>query len=239
MENNSEINISSLDGITEICLGSHDEWDFCRRFVYSGILGDSVVGCALASVNNRGELELAANFGQIDFSMMGSSIWDESLAARAIRGRSPEFTSGGLEYASESFLVAIPLSYSNAPIGAVLVHSKDDLSRHRDSTLPVVSKLVGFVMQHGFKNAVASTSKLRMTASPDALSNRQIRILELMAEKLINADIAKALMVSESTVRQESVRIYRALGVADRSSAVTKAIEYGFLKGVSTSSASA
>lgn len=35
--------------------------------------------------------------------------------------------------------------------------------------------------------------------------------------------------MSESTIRQESVRIYKALGVSDRNSAVKRGIEFGFL----------
>ena len=37
--------------------------------------------------------------------------------------------------------------------------------------------------------------------------------MEFMAQGLTNAQIAQELMLSESSIRQETVKIYRALGV--------------------------
>jgi len=46
----------------------------------------------------------------------------------------------------------------------------------------------------------------------------------------VNLEIAKELMLSESTIRQETVRIYRALGVGNRQEAVKKAQSLGIIK---------
>ena len=48
------------------------------------------------------------------------------------------------------------------------------------------------------------------------LSERQSRILELMAHDLTMQQIASRIGFSDSTVRMESLAIYRALGVHDR-----------------------
>jgi ATP/maltotriose-dependent transcriptional regulator MalT len=45
----------------------------------------------------------------------------------------------------------------------------------------------------------------------------------------VNLEIAKVLMLSESTIRQETVKIYRALGVGNRQEAVRKAKALGLL----------
>jgi DNA-binding NarL/FixJ family response regulator len=54
----------------------------------------------------------------------------------------------------------------------------------------------------------------------DALSARQRETLELVAEGLTNAQIAKRLYLAESTVKQHLVGAYKALGVRNRAQAV-------------------
>ena len=61
------------------------------------------------------------------------------------------------------------------------------------------------------------------------LSERQVRILALMAEGLTLHQIASQIGFSESTVRMESLAIYRALDVHDRANAVAAAHERGIL----------
>jgi DNA-binding CsgD family transcriptional regulator len=64
-----------------------------------------------------------------------------------------------------------------------------------------------------------SSSKL----GAEALSARQLRILQMMADELTNPQIASRIGFSTSTVRMESLAIYRALGVHDRQHAVIAA----------------
>lgn len=64
---------------------------------------------------------------------------------------------------------------------------------------------------------------------PRALSARQQRVLELMAQGMTNGQIARSLKFSESTVRQETMAIYRYLQVPGRVEAVEVAVERGLL----------
>lgn len=64
---------------------------------------------------------------------------------------------------------------------------------------------------------------------PLALSPRQLRILELLADGLTNAQIAKRVKFSESTVRQETMAIYRYFAVPGRQEAVRRARLLGTL----------
>lgn len=66
------------------------------------------------------------------------------------------------------------------------------------------------------------------TMSSD-LSERQLEILRLMSAGKTNAAIARELGYSESTVRQETMVIYRALGVDGREGAAARAAEWGLL----------
>lgn len=61
------------------------------------------------------------------------------------------------------------------------------------------------------------------------LSDRQSEILRLITDGLTNYQIARRLSVSESTVKQETIRIYRQLGVASREGAAAMA-KSGVLK---------
>lgn len=53
--------------------------------------------------------------------------------------------------------------------------------------------------------------------------------LEFMAQGLTNAQIAQELMLSESSIRQETVKIYRALGVNNREAAAKQARGLGLI----------
>lgn len=57
-------------------------------------------------------------------------------------------------------------------------------------------------------------------ANFNILSERQREILELVAEGLANAQIAKRLYLTESTVKQHLRAVYKALGVKNRTEAV-------------------
>lgn len=54
----------------------------------------------------------------------------------------------------------------------------------------------------------------------ELLTERQMKVLELMADALTNKQIAKELSISESTVKQETIHIYGILKVERRSEAI-------------------
>ncbi|NUT96829.1 MAG: response regulator transcription factor [Saccharothrix sp.] len=58
-----------------------------------------------------------------------------------------------------------------------------------------------------------------------ALSKREVEILDHLARGLSNREIAKALFISEATVKTHLVRIFDKLGVETRTAAVTTAVE--------------
>jgi DNA-binding CsgD family transcriptional regulator len=61
-----------------------------------------------------------------------------------------------------------------------------------------------------------------------SLTARQLRVLSLMAKGMTNGQIARVLAFSESTVRQETMAIYRTLHVKGRA----EAIDYGHTNGL-------
>ena len=63
----------------------------------------------------------------------------------------------------------------------------------------------------------------------NAVTRFEARVLELMAHDLTMQQIASRIGFSDSTVRMESLAIYRALGVHDRHQAVETARSSGLL----------
>jgi ATP/maltotriose-dependent transcriptional regulator MalT len=64
----------------------------------------------------------------------------------------------------------------------------------------------------------------------EALSSREIEVLKLVAKGASNREIAGQLYITEATVKSHLLRIYGKLGVADRTAAVTEALEHGILR---------
>ena len=81
----------------------------------------------------------------------------------------------------------------------------------------------------GVVRAVDARSGSNSDATADGLTVRQTVILQAMADGLTNAQIARRINFSESTVRLESMSIYRHFGVHSRLEAVRAAQEAGVL----------
>lgn len=64
----------------------------------------------------------------------------------------------------------------------------------------------------------------------EALSGREVEVLELVAKGTSNREIAERLWISESTVKSHLLRIYDRLEATDRASAVAAAIRRGVLR---------
>ena len=79
-------------------------------------------------------------------------------------------------------------------------------------------------------SSVASTlvRQVRKPAPP-ALSAREAEVLRLVARGLTNGDIGKQLFISEATVKTHLLRVFNKLDVADRTAAVTTAMQHGLL----------
>jgi DNA-binding NarL/FixJ family response regulator len=64
---------------------------------------------------------------------------------------------------------------------------------------------------------------------PDPLTKREVEVLRLMAGGYSNREIAEALKTAEGTVKNHASSILSKLGVRDRTRAVLKALELGYI----------
>jgi DNA-binding NarL/FixJ family response regulator len=67
-------------------------------------------------------------------------------------------------------------------------------------------------------------------ADPEALTERETEVIRLMAGGYSNREIARALDVSEGTIKNHVSSVLSKLGVRDRTRAVLKAIDLGLLR---------
>jgi DNA-binding NarL/FixJ family response regulator len=78
--------------------------------------------------------------------------------------------------------------------------------------------------------SVASTLVRQVRSpAPPALSAREAQVLGLVAQGLTNADIGRALFITEATVKTHLLRAFGKLDVTDRTAAVTKAMGLGLI----------
>ncbi len=72
--------------------------------------------------------------------------------------------------------------------------------------------------------------RMRGDAEEEALSTREIEVLELVERGTSNKEIAKQLWVSETTVKSHMLHIFDKLDVTDRTAAVTESLRRGILR---------
>jgi DNA-binding NarL/FixJ family response regulator len=92
------------------------------------------------------------------------------------------------------------------------------------------SEIVGAVRAAASGRTVLSSAAAahlvsRTRGEAPALTKREIDVLERVARGATNAQIAKALRISEATVKTHLLHAFEKLGVDDRTAAVTAAIE--------------
>jgi len=81
--------------------------------------------------------------------------------------------------------------------------------------------------------ASALMSRVREPAE-EALSQRELEVLELVAAGTTNREAAARLFISEATVKTHLLHIYAKLGVSDRAAAVAEAFKRGLLAAASS-----
>jgi DNA-binding NarL/FixJ family response regulator len=92
----------------------------------------------------------------------------------------------------------------------------------------LMAKVCGFFLGNQ-RNAPRTVQTFSGKPTIDELTGRQLQILDFMADGLTNVEISRKLLLSESTIRQESVRIYRTLETDNRQDAVSKGRAAGLI----------
>jgi DNA-binding CsgD family transcriptional regulator len=157
------------------------------------------------------------------------AVWPLSLPSQRVGAvqltftETPELDSLRADLTGVSAVLALYLSMLTSATGAAekSVTGLDREERTGGYAMAALSLVEG--------GAEDSSSHGQRKPAPGQLSDRQLRILGLMAKGLTNSQISKRVGFSESTVRQETMAIYRYFGVGGRREAVRLAGMRGML----------
>jgi DNA-binding CsgD family transcriptional regulator len=180
-----------------------------------------------------------------------TSLWDELPVSVAIREHRtlmfsdataldrefPRLNGNGLQVGS---LVVTPIISAGQAIGACSLIGDDGipaLDEHAELLQSVCLVLGLYLLSRSLKPEAAA-QQLRAPRAPAAehahvplhLSARQHTVLSYLEQRLTNRQIAARMGFSESTIRQETMAIYRFLDVAGRHEAVEVARARGLLE---------
>lgn len=213
--------IEYLNVLFDVVLQSESLPELCRRAVLSPGTNNVFRGCHIHALDEIGQFSPEARFGAdlpADYqTLANSALYSRTLQFQAETGTQPA-------------LVAVPLIAGDLPAAVAILVLKPGATRPyiSNTITPLISKLVG----HKLTEKTAKNKQIQTfsgTSNIAEMSTRQVKILEFMAEGLTNAEIARKLLLSESTVRQESVRIYRTFNTDNRQEAVAMGREAGLV----------
>lgn len=219
-----------IEQVIDSLLASSNLQDFCKALVHSDISGDQAQGSQVFLLNGNSELLMIAGYGgNLIPSDQPRSIWEDHPLGKAVRTKTAVLET--CIPGEPCSILAIPVLKDQVPLGVLSICFGQTLDKApiENGAAVVVGKIAALYLETAGAEAVTTNGNGRGSSSPEDLTSRQLTILGYMADGMVNAEIARELLLSESTIRQETVKIYRALGVAGRLEASKKARALGLI----------
>lgn len=225
--------ISWLPTAFEVLSAATNSQDLCRRIVHNPVVGKSVNGACLYSLTNSGHYIRLGCYGLIPTDELdNASQFEDNLLSRTINSREISLD----QTSHDSGVMAIPGIKAGLPNGVLVIAFRGNLDELDDikqlDTLSIMTNALGLFIGG---TGIEKITNLDLNQDPRPLTRRQMTILHGMVEGKTNQQIANDLILSESAIKQEAVKIFRSLGVATRQDAATKAQALGILDGELTS----
>lgn len=200
--------------------------DYCRRLTLDPVLGYGMRGNHLFLLSSAGTLQLMGGYGQYPFEDTKEfSTFDDSVMSDAIN--SSRFARRSFD---DSFDVqacpGIKADVVNGVILTVLESEKGgslEFEMEEKMERAYYLSLGLFISSAGF----GPIEQVKRKATNQPLTERQMKILIGIGMGKTNLQIANELILSESSIKQETVKIFRSLGVANRQQAAIKARAMG------------
>lgn len=212
-----------------ILASSGNGHELCRRLANDELFGPGTVGVQIYALTNSGRWQLLGSYGKNPYENQNLTQFDDNLLTQTARTRELAIGTQELD-GHEVDVVACVSLRGGIPVGAVIRTSEPgfDIFNPSNGTLGAIQDAGGlFLDSIGYKS-VAGGNEAKQS-SPEDMTERQHAILIEMARGKTNLVIANEMILSESTIKQESVKIFRALGVGTRQQAVLKARTLGLL----------
>jgi DNA-binding CsgD family transcriptional regulator len=224
---------------------SHNASDYCRFLTVVAFRDLGAISTIITRVEPDGKLHAAGQYGQPrpDFTGAYGSSQQFRLLKQAITLSNPQHGSLSAAPSPENGpqptfeFMAIPFSSGSEVQGALGLTYRYkakglEVSATDVELLSLLSELIAINTLPRMRTSGA-LSKLYFDSSDleeiSAITHRQLRVLDEMAIGKTNGQIARSLNMSESTIKQESGRVFKILGVNSRQRAVSVAKEMGLI----------
>lgn len=218
---------SVIHGLIDLVLGCHSVEELCTRLVHDEFTEGVIQGAHAYSVSSEMDLIYEVGYGRRSAPLLKRvSAWEDSALALSLRTKTSIF-----ETASDESRLTVPLLRNKVPVACLLLNlgSSVQESPLSEPSLQLLSKVAGFLVD-AKPIRVKKDSERRNLNQDKQLPQRQVAILELVSQGLTNGQIGKEFSLSESTVRQETIKIYKFLDAHSRTEAVAKARALGLIE---------
>jgi DNA-binding CsgD family transcriptional regulator len=219
--------VQFISGLTDLAIASDSYEQLCQRIVHEEITQGLISGAHLYSVDSNLDMELQVSYGKTtDQVQPVVSAWGTSPLSKCIVGKKMQFEAG-----KEVSHLALPLAKSSVPVGAMLLVMGPQMGTPpiSEPVALLLSKLGAFFVEVRPRLSLQTRANGNGHHTPQQLSTRQIQIVQLIGASLTNGQIGKELSLSESTIRQETIKIYKSMGVSGRDEAVAAAKKLGLV----------
>ena len=219
--------LSRVVRFSKIFGGAKTLEDVCRSIVQSDEFSGKLYGTQIHSLTNRGTLVSAASFGMEGVSANEKlTLFDEHPVAEAARERTVTVVPHPENDDFVLWTMPILKDYLTAGTLNSVSHKDADIEKFNDEEMTAIGNMAYLFLS---ASGVPEIVKDREVAATGQLTDRQYEILLYMSKGKTNQEIADILILSESSIKQESVKIFRALGVANRQDAVKRAKASGMI----------
>lgn len=224
-------------------LANKPSLDEVAQFLVLDAFRENQPRTSLISVfDSSGSVSAAGSFGlaaDVVRALRRLSLWDRSPSVDAIRDGAPVvFPDKDTLVSHYPWLVnhegllhptmVWPLAVGTQRIGSLQMQFAESVSPPAvESVFTAVAPVLGLYLSlRSTASSANDVEERRIRVSADdreteaELTSRQLRILHLLAEGMTNPQIAARIGFSDSTVRQETMAIYRFLGADGRRDAV-------------------
>jgi DNA-binding CsgD family transcriptional regulator len=217
-----------LSKLVDLAISSDSYEQLCQRIIHEEITRGLISGAHLYSVDSNLDMDLQISYGKTTSLVQPVvSAWGTSPLSKCLVEKRMQYQPG-----KEAAHLALPLAKSSVPVGAMLLVMAPEVAGPplSEPVAHLLSKVGAFFVEVRPRHSPAARANGNgHTQSPEQLTTRQIQIIQLIGAGLTNGQIGKDLALSESTIRQETIKIYKSLGVSGRDEAVKSAKKMGLV----------
>jgi DNA-binding CsgD family transcriptional regulator len=220
--------VQVLSRLVDLAISSDSYEQLCQRIIHEEVTRGLISGAHLYSVDSNLDMDLQISYGKTTpLVQQVVSAWGTSPLSKCLVEKKMHYQAG-----KESSHLALPLAKSSVPVGAMLLVMPPEVAGPpiSEPVAHLLSKVGAFFVEVRPRHSpLARANGNGRTHAPEQLTTRQIQIIQLIGAGLTNGQIGKELALSESTIRQETIKIYKSLGVSGREEALKSAKKMGLV----------